>query len=70
MSIHYADDWYAQGYRIMSARDIYPGDSYLISYVERVIIETCSTRSELSGGYINIDGNHFLLNQPFWILKH
>jgi hypothetical protein len=68
--IHHADDWFAQGYRIMAARDIYPGDSYLMSYVERTIANTCQEREDLHNGYIDVDGNYLLAEQVFWVKKN
>lgn len=70
MTIHYADDWYAAGFRIMAARDIYPGDDYLLSYVEQTIVNTCHERNDLHNGYIDVDGAYYLAEQPFWIRKH
>lgn len=70
MVIHYAEDWYAQGYRIMGARDIYPGDDYLMSYVEQTIANTCQERNDLHNGYIDLDGNYFLADMLFWVRKH
>lgn len=70
MNIRGAKDYYALGFRIMAARDIFPGDDYLLSYVEVEIMNTCQDRNDLHNGYIDVDGNYFLAEMPFWVRKH
>jgi len=69
MDVTRADDWYAQGFRIMRARDVFPGDDYLVSYVEQVIVATCSHRNDLGNGYIDVDGTYYLADIPLWVRK-
>jgi hypothetical protein len=68
--INRAEDWYAQGYRIMKARDIFPGDDYLVSYVEQVEASTCSNRRDVGNGYVDIDGVFWYADMPLWVRKH
>lgn len=70
MDIRRADDWYAQGFRIMRARDVFPGDDYLISYVEQADVCICQHREVLGEVYINLDGNYWLEDHPLWVRKH
>lgn len=70
MGIRWAGDFYAQGFRYMQARDIYPGDDYMSSYVERVEQRTCQQRNDLGNGWVEVDGVHWRGDAGVWIRKH
>lgn len=70
MDVHHAQDWYKEGFRIMQARDIFPGDDYLMSYVEQAVMLTCQYRNDLGNGFVDVDGTYWQAEHPMWIRKH
>ena len=70
MAIHKAEDFYAQGFRYVQAQDVFPGDDYLISYVETVIMNTCEDREDLHNGYVDLDGTYWRMDHNMWVRKH
>lgn len=65
-----ADDWYAIVFRYVQAMDVFPGDDYLLSYIEEVIMNTCSDREDLHNGFVDIDGRYWKMDHPMWVRKH
>jgi hypothetical protein len=63
-------DFYAQGFRYVQTQDVFPGDDYLISYVEQVIMNTCWYRDDLHNGYIDLDGKYWKTDAGMWVRKH